>query len=46
VTGPAGTAALVDQLRADGVVLTYDPDKRTLRAGGYDALSVAIGKNH
>ena len=33
VTGPADTAALIDQLRADGVVLTYDPDDRTLRAG-------------
>ena len=46
VTGPAGTAALIDQLRADGVVLTYDPDDRTLRAGGHDALSVTIGRDH
>ena len=37
------TAALIDQLRADGTVLTYDPDSRTLRAGGHDALSVTIG---
>ena len=37
LTGPAGTAALIDQLRADGIVLTYDPDSRTLRAGGHDA---------
>jgi hypothetical protein len=34
VTGPASTAALIDQLRADGVVLTYDPQDRTLRADG------------
>ena len=46
VTGPASTTALIDQLRADGVVLTYDPQDRTLCAGGHDALSVAIGKDH
>jgi hypothetical protein len=44
VTGPAGTAALIDQVRADGVVLTYDPQDRTLRAGGHNTLSVTIGK--
>jgi site-specific DNA recombinase len=44
VTGPAGTAALIDQLRAHGVVLTYDPGDRTLRA--CDAPSVTIGKDH
>jgi hypothetical protein len=43
VTGPADTAALVDQLRADRVVLTYDAGDRTLRAG--DAPSVTIGKD-
>jgi len=41
VTGPVDAAALIDQLRADGVVLTYHPDERTLRAG--DAPSVTIG---
>jgi site-specific DNA recombinase len=46
LTGPDGTAALIDQLRAGGVLLTYDPDDRTLRTGGRDALSVAIGKDH
>ena len=45
MTGPASTAALIDQLRASGVVLTYDPDDRTLRAGGHDALAVTIGKD-
>jgi hypothetical protein len=35
---------LIDQLRADGVALTYDPDGRTLRAAGHDAPSVTIGK--
>jgi site-specific DNA recombinase len=43
VTGPDGTAALIDRLRADGTVLTYDPDSRTLRAG--NAPSVAIGRD-
>jgi hypothetical protein len=42
VTGPAATAVLIDRLRADGVVLTYDPEDRTLRVG--DAPSVTIGK--
>jgi site-specific DNA recombinase len=43
VTGPADTAALIDRLRADRVVLTYDPGDRTLRAG--DAPSVTIGRD-
>jgi len=43
LTRPADTAALIDQLRADGTVLTYDPDGRTLRAGGHGAPSVTIG---
>ena len=43
VTGPADTAALIDRLRADGTVLTYDPDDRTLRAG--DAPSVTLGRD-
>lgn len=46
VTGPASTAALIDQLHADGAVLTYDPQDRTLRVGGHGALSVTIGKHH
>jgi site-specific DNA recombinase len=46
VTGPADTAGLIDQLRTDGVVLAYDPDDRTLRAGSQDAPSVTIGKDH
>jgi site-specific DNA recombinase len=45
VTGPVGTAALIDQLRADGVVLTYDPQDRTLRAHGHDKLAVTRGKD-
>jgi hypothetical protein len=46
LTGPDGTAALTDQHRVGGVLLTYDPDKRTLRTGDHDMLSVAIGKNN
>jgi hypothetical protein len=32
-------------VRADEVVLTYDPRDRTLRADGHDTLSVTVGKN-
>jgi hypothetical protein len=46
VTGPASTAALIDRLRADGIVLTYDPQDRTLRADGHDALFAIIAKNY
>jgi hypothetical protein len=46
VTGPTRTVALIDQLRARGIVLTYHPDDRTLRAGDHDAPSVTIGKDH
>ena len=45
VTGPADAAGLIDQLRAGGIVLTYHPDDRTLRAGDHDA-PVTIGKDH
>jgi hypothetical protein len=37
---------LIDQLRAGGVLLTYDPDDRTLHTGDHDMLSVTIGKNN
>jgi site-specific DNA recombinase len=45
VTGPASAAVLIDQLRADGAVLTYDPDSRTLRAGGHGAPPIVIGED-
>ena len=45
ITGPAWTADLIDQLRATGTVLTYNPRDRTLRADGHDAVSVTIGKS-
>jgi site-specific DNA recombinase len=46
ITAPAQIADLIEQLRADGVVLTYDPQDRTLRADGRDTLSVTTGRNH
>jgi hypothetical protein len=45
ITAPAQIADLIDQLRAGGVVLTYDPQDRTLRADGRDTLSITVGKN-
>ena len=45
MTGPADAAGLIDQLRAGGVVLTYDSDDRTLRVGSQDASAVTIGRN-
>jgi hypothetical protein len=46
VTGSAKTAVLIGQLRADGVVLTYEPQDRSLRVGGHDAPPVTIAKKH
>ena len=46
LTGPDGTADLIDQLRADGTVLTYDPDDRTLSAGDCGVPSVVVAKDH
>jgi hypothetical protein len=46
LAGPDGTTALIDQLRAGGTVLIYDPVGRTLRAGGHDAPSVTTGRDH
>jgi len=45
LTGPAGTADLIDQLRAGGTVLTYDPDEKTVRAGDRDAVAVVIAND-
>ena len=35
---------LIDQLRAAGAVLTYDPEDRTLRAGREDAAAITTGQ--
>ena len=45
VTAPAGTADLIDRLRASGAVLTYDPQTRTIRAGGSDPVAVTAGRD-
>ena len=44
ITAPARTAALIDQLRATGTVLTYDPGTRTIRAGDGAAVAVTAGQ--
>ncbi len=43
VITPAGTAELIDHLRAAGVTLTYNPDERTLRTDTGDPVAVIIG---
>ena len=45
VTGPADAADLIDRLRTNGIVLTYDPQDRTLHAGNDDVPSVTISKH-
>ena len=44
ITVPAETADLIDQLRATGTVLTYDPGTRTIRAGDGAAVAVTAGQ--
>ena len=44
ITAPAETAARIDQLRATGTVLTYDPGTRTIRAGDGTAVTVTAGQ--
>ena len=46
MASPDGTATLIDQLRAGGTALIYDPVGRILRADGHDAPSVTIGRDH
>lgn len=46
LAGPADAGALIDQLRADSVALTYAPDDRTPHVTGQDTPSVTVGKNH
>jgi hypothetical protein len=40
ITAPDATAGLIDQLRAAGTVLTYDPDTRTICAGEGHPIAV------
>jgi site-specific DNA recombinase len=46
LTIPEGTAGLIDQLRAAGTILTYDPDTRTIRTGESNpiAITAAAGR--
>jgi site-specific DNA recombinase len=46
VTVPAEAADLIDQLRASGIVLTYDPDTHTIRVGDSGIVTVTTGQNH
>ena len=43
LTAPAQAADLIDQLRAAGVTLTYDPATKTLRADTGNAVAVSVG---
>ena len=43
MSSPAQAAELIDSLRAAGVILTYDPDQRTLRC--QDHVAVTIGND-
>ena len=43
---PAEAADLVNQLRASGTVLTYDPDTHTLRGGDSGMIAVTAERNH
>ena len=45
VTARGETAGLIDQLRAAGAALTYDPDTRTIRADGINPVAVTTGPN-
>ena len=45
VTAPAETADLIDQLRASGAVLTYDPETRTILTSGSDPVAVTAGRD-
>jgi hypothetical protein len=46
VTTPGETADLIDQLRAGGVILTYDPDTQTIRSGDNSTIVVNTDQNH
>jgi site-specific DNA recombinase len=44
ITAPAQIADLIDELRATGTPLTYDPDTRTIRAGDDTAVAITAGQ--
>ena len=43
LTAPSQAAELIDHLRAAGLTLIYNPDKRTLRIDAEDAVAVTVG---
>jgi site-specific DNA recombinase len=43
ITAPARAADQIEQLRATGVSLIYDPATKTLRTDGVNAIRVAVG---
>jgi hypothetical protein len=45
MTAPNETAALIDQLRAAGITLTYDPGTRTIRTSDSSIAAVTIGRD-
>jgi site-specific DNA recombinase len=45
ITAATQTADLIDQLRASGVVLTYDPETQTIRADGTNPVAVTTSQN-
>ena len=45
LTTPTQAAALVDQLRTAGVILTYDPGTLTMRTHDDDPIAVTTGRN-
>lgn len=45
LTVPAQAAGLIDDLRATGLTLTYDPQQRTLRTDTEDAVAVTVGQS-
>jgi site-specific DNA recombinase len=44
ITAPGEAAGLIDQLRDNGVTITYDPDTQIIRTGGSDPVAVTIDR--
>jgi hypothetical protein len=45
ITAPARAAELIDRLRCSGLILTYDPQQRTLRTDTEDAIAITVGRS-
>jgi site-specific DNA recombinase len=46
LTSPDATASLIDRLRSAGIVLTYDPDTRTIHTGNSHPIAVTAASSH